>query len=76
MIGLKTTPPAAVLRVNNRESRGEAGKPLESFRLHGENGSRVKVDQLEKASMVRLLRGGADRGVTTITCRSRQRGSE
>ena len=53
LFSLKTTRPAAVLRMN-RGSRVEAGKPLESCRLHGGNGSWMKVDQLEEVTMVWL----------------------
>lgn len=54
LFSLKTTRPAAVLRMNNRGSRAEAGKPLESCRLHADNGSWMKVDQLEEVTMVWL----------------------
>ena len=76
---LKTTRPAAVLRVNNRGSRVEAGKPLESCRLHGDNGSRMKVDQLEKVTVVWLRlywEAELTEMLPPVACWTRQLGSE
>lgn len=74
---LKTTPPAAVPRVN-RGSRVEAGKPLESCRLHGDNGSQMKAGQLEVTTVWLWLYWEAEltEVLPPVTCWSQQLGSE